>query len=334
MKNIAKRRPVHRALTMALVLGVSVTFAANRNPTSKLYIADLEGQSEIDTGERIEDIRAKSVHNAQGTVIETMNDSNNSMVFSNGTGVFLDPDTRMEVRRFVQEPFTPNRTDLEVEPSISQTYGFIPRGRVGICAPKMVAGSSMVYATPHAAASIRGKKVVVQAGDFETTISSVEGEVTITGDGTGASGQTISDGQQAVIRRLPGQPPSIEIGPIPDDQIEVIEDKVTMACNARRTVYFDSVKKKSENGTAPDDGIVGDEVASDDSEETDDPEGTQDFEDQAPDGSDTGVGFADIFLDDTAGTDSDLEIVAVVVTPVDNVEEVIASDENVRRGGG
>lgn len=331
MKTIAIQRPIRRALSLMLTFGVSLAFAANKSPTSKLYIADLEGQSEIDTGERIEDIRSKSVHNAQGTVIETMADSNNSMVFSNGTGVFLDPETRMEVRRFVQEPFSPNRTDLEVEPSISQTYGCIPRGRVGICAPKMVADSSMVYATPHAAASIRGKKVVVQAGDFETTISSVEGEVTITGDGTGASGQTISDGQQAVIRRLPGQPPSIEIGPIPDDQIATIEDKVTMACNARQTVYFDSVKKKSENGMAPEDGTVGDELASDDSEDSDDEETSDDL---TPGSEDTGVGFADVFLDDSAGTDSDFEIVAVVVTPVDSVQEVIASDESVRAGGG
>lgn len=325
MKTTARPRPLARMLFAGLVIASASAFAQIKNPTSKLYIADLEGQSEIDTGDRIEDIRAKSVHNAQGTVIETQSNSNNSMVFSNGTGVFLDPETRMEVRRFVQEPFTPNRTDLEVEPSISQTYGFIPRGRVGICAPKMVAGSSMIYATPHAAASIRGKKVVVQAGDFETTISSVEGEVTITGDGTGTSGQTIKDGQQAIIRRLPGQPPSIEIGPIPDDQVETIEDKVTMACNARRTVYFDSVKKKSENGFRPDDPVVGDQDSSDS------PEGEEDGEGDPLFGDESGSGFADIFLDDPEGSDgSEFEIVTIVVTPVNPEQrEVVASPSRI-----
>ncbi len=317
MKTTACPTRLYRVIAVGFLLGSSLALAANRNPTSKLYIADLEGQSEIDTGERIEEIRAKSVHNAQGTVIETLSDSNNSMVFSNGTGVFLDPDTRMEVRRFSQAPFTPNRTDLEVEPSISQTYGYIPRGRVGICAPKMVAGSSMVYATPHASASIRGKKVVVEAGDFETTISSVEGEVTITGEGTGANGQTIKDGQQAVIRRLPGQPPSIEIGPIPDDQVSVIEDKVTMACNARRTVYFDSVKKKSESGM-PTDDTAPDSLEQGDSESSED---------------ELGGGFGEVFLEDPAGEgDSDFEIIAVVVTPTDPVPEVIASPSSARTG--
>ena len=325
MKTTARLVRMNRLLVVGLLLGSSIAFAQNKNPTSKLYIADLEGQSEIDTGERIEDIRAKSVHNAQGTVIETKANSNNSMVFSNGTGVFLGNDTRMEIRRFSQEPFTPNRTDLEVEPSISQTYGYIPRGRVGICAPKMVAGSSMVYATPHAAAAIRGKKVAIQSDDFETKISSVEGEVTITGDGAGANGRTISDGEQAIIRRLPGQPPMIEIGPIPDDEVEGIEDSVTMACKARRTVYFDSVKKLEDGRFQSDDPIVADDQSSDDPTEE---------SDETDSDTETGGGFGNVFLEDPAGGDnSEFEIVAVVVTPVDNVREVVASPSSLPATG-
>lgn len=316
MKTTNRPVRIDRLIYAGLLLCASVGFAANKNPTSKLYIADLQGQSEIDTGDRIEEIRSKSVHNAQGTVIETSADANNSMVFSNGTGVFLDADTRMEVRRFVQEPFTPNRTDLETEPSISQTYGFIPRGRVGICAPKMVAGSSMTYATPHAAAAIRGKKVVVQADDFETTISSVEGEVTITGEGTGSKGQTIKDGEQAIISRLPGQPPSIQIRPIPEDQIEMIEEKVTMACNARRTVYFDIAKKLSDFRGGPDNREAGN------SGQTDGPVDLG--------GGGNSGGFGEIFLDDPAGEDdSEFEIITVVVSPVRPPQEVVGSPSRI-----
>jgi len=311
MKTIAASLHPTRMALVGLLLCSNILFGQNKNPTSKLYIADLEGQSEIDTGERIEDIRAKSVHNAQGTVIETKVDSNNSMVFSNGTGVFLDPETRLEVRRFKQEPFTPNRTDLETEPSISQTYGFVPRGRVGICAPKMVAGSSMIYATPHASASIRGKKVVIQAQDFTTTISSVEGEVTVTGDGTGSNGQIISDGQQAIITRLPGQPPSILIQPIPEDEVPIIEDKVTMACNARRTVYFDVAKKQEilggqEDSVLPTDGAPGGEEQDESAEEL--PEGFSPT-------------FGDVFLEDEAGSDSTLELIPIELTPVSPVDQ-------------
>jgi len=69
------------------------------------------------------------------------------MVYSNGTGIYFDPDTRMEIRKFVQEPFTPNRADMETEPSISQTQTFLSRGLVGLCTSRLVAGSSMVYQT-------------------------------------------------------------------------------------------------------------------------------------------------------------------------------------------
>ncbi|MEJ6733170.1 MAG: hypothetical protein QNK90_13920 [Opitutaceae bacterium] len=119
MKNTAQVCRTPRLIILNLSLLTTVAFAAGpKNPTSKLYNADLESQSEIDTGERIDDIRNKSVHNAQGTIIESKANSNNSMVFSNSTGVFLDEDTRLEVQQFSQEPFTPNRTDLETEPSI------------------------------------------------------------------------------------------------------------------------------------------------------------------------------------------------------------------------
>ncbi|MDA8527924.1 hypothetical protein N9K67_03880 [Opitutaceae bacterium] len=337
MKTTAQILRAYILTIVGLVLLSTTAFAQKKNPTSKLYIADLEGQSEIDTGERIDDIRKKSVHNAQGTVIETKADSNNAMVFSNGTGVFLDSDTRMEVRRFSQEPFTPNRTDLESEPSISQTYNYVPRGRVGICAPRMVAGSSMVYATPHGSANIRGKKVVVEAMDFETKISAVEGEVTIKSGSAGGAGRTLRDGEQALISQHPGQPPSIIIQPIPDVERADIEDKVTLACNARRTVYFDASQKKSESGNLPDNTPVDGEKTPD--EEEGDGDGEDVFIEKEDTGGDvfaekedtlTPGGLDDLFLDETAGADDTEDVlVPVVVVPVtpDASEAIISPAE-------
>ncbi len=300
-------------LVAGLLMGAATTpsaWAAKKNPTSKLYVADLEGQSEIDTGERIEELSKKSVHNAQGTVIQTSADSNNAMVFSNGTGVYLDPETRMEVKRFMQEPFTPDRTDLQSEPSISQTSAFIPRGTVGLCTPRMVAGSTMVYSTPQTAVQIRGQKVVIQTDDYETKVSIIDGDVTIRGGATDGGGQTLRGGQQAVIRRVPGQPPQIDIHDIPEDEREFIEDKVTLACEARKTVYFDvRGKKPDETGFEGDDEIV-----SDSSNPSDD------------EGDNEGEGWASVFddLDETAGADAE-EIIAVEVTPVEPIQESVVS---------
>ena len=63
MKTTAK---IHRPFWLSVIgfaLLTTPAFAQKKNPTSKIYIADLEDQSEIVAGRRIDDIRKKSVHN-------------------------------------------------------------------------------------------------------------------------------------------------------------------------------------------------------------------------------------------------------------------------------
>ena len=232
------------------VLAASPAHAADnrrKNPTSKLYVADVEGFSSINTGEKIEDLTKKSVYAAEGAILETTADSNNALVLSNGTGVFFDPDTRLEMKRFLQEPFSPNRTDLEVEPSVSQTTAFLPRGTVGLCTSKMVAGSTMTYNTRHASIAIRGRKVVIETTDDSTTVSLLEGDVTVRGD-LMAGGEALKPGQQAIItRKSSSEPPIIKIQPIPDADKSRLSDKVSMACMARKTVYFETADRKNKD---------------------------------------------------------------------------------------
>lgn len=214
-----------------------------RNPVSKLYVADQVGEAEINTGEKIEDLKDKSVHDASGATLNTKDKSNSSIVYSNGAGVFLDPDTKMKVTNFVQEPFTPNRNDLEVEPSISKTNAFLAQGSVGICSSKLVAGSRMVYHTPHASVNIRARRVVIQTNDQETKISVVEGDVTVSAGENDVGGQIIRAGQQAIIRPGGGADNFI-VQPIPTAERKTVEDKVVKACMARRTVYFEVADRK------------------------------------------------------------------------------------------
>ncbi len=235
------------AVTLMLVACPVATFAqgTHKNPTSKFYVADLQGTSDLNTGDAIESLKDKSVHSSDGTSIQTKPDSKCAVVLSNGTGVFIDPDTRMEVKKFMQEPFTPNRNDPEVEPSLSQTQVSIPHGTVGLCTPKMVAGSTMVYDTPQASIAIRGRKVVVGTDGDTTTVSLLEGDVTVRGDQY-TGGQTLKPGQQAVITRSsPTAPPKIVIQQIPPSQMQALTDRVTQACVARQQVYFASVDPKN-----------------------------------------------------------------------------------------
>lgn len=210
-----------------------------KNPTSRLYVADAVGESHIHTGERIEQLTKKSAYAAEGTIIETKPAANDSLVLSNGTAIYVAPETRFEVKKFLQEPFAPNREDLEIEPSVSQTIVKLMRGSLGVCTSKMVAGSSMVYTTPHATITIRGRKVMIETDDAETRVSLIEGDITVQGHGL-PSAETLKPGYQAVVRKVsPDAPLTLKIQPIPDAVATQIDDTVALACISRRTVYFD-----------------------------------------------------------------------------------------------
>ncbi len=195
-----KARSAFFVAASIIALGSTLQAAdARRNPTGKFFVADTEGSASINTGEKIIDLIKKSVHLAEGSVIETESNAHNSIVLSNGTALTLDPLTRIEVTHFRQEPFNPNRTDLDTEPSISHTEIFIVRGRVGICTSKLVAGSTMVYRTRLVEVSVRNCRVLVDTNDSRTLVSLLEGDITIR-SGVNSIGQSIKAGQQAVLR--------------------------------------------------------------------------------------------------------------------------------------
>lgn len=245
------------AMLVALMAVPSVLQAQGaskrKNPTSKVYVSDIAGAAQIETDENVQEMNKRSVYNAEGIKIETKKpgDSDNkgpvfsTMVYSNGTGAYFDADTKVEVKKFVQEPFTPNRSDMDTEPSISQTQAFVARGVVGLCTSKLVAGSSMGYQTAHGSINIRGRKVVIQATDRETKISMLEGESTVRGGQAELGGQILKEGQQAIIRAAaPGKPPEVIIQNIPPSETAALDDKVAMACMAKKTVYFE-VKERT-----------------------------------------------------------------------------------------
>jgi len=220
--------------------------------SSKLYVSDLKGQADLNTRDSITPLSKKTVFDAQGSTVLTSKDSNDSMVYSNGTGIYLDADTRLDINKFVQEPFTPNRYDLEVEPSVSQTLAHLSHGTIGLCTSRLAAGSNMVYTTPQAIVSIREKKVVLEVTNYETRISVLEGDVTVRAT-SGEAGQTLHGGQEAIVRSDAANHSSIvHVGSIPDERKQLLDDLVSLACIAKRTVYFEVVDRKGDAGETQD----------------------------------------------------------------------------------
>jgi len=256
--SLVSRVAIFAIFVSLLGVGSPDAHARRKNPTGKFYVADVRGSSQIDTGDTIDDLTKRSVYPAQRTILETKEDSTNAIVLSNGTGLYFDPSTRMEVKKFVQEPFTPNRNDMEMEPSISSTVTFLSRGLVGICTSKLAAGSTMNFNTPHASIRIKGRKAVIEVGNEGTKVSLIEGDITVRGGNLDAGGQTLAQGQQALIK----PDGTIEIRDIPANELISIADKASMACMARTTVYFDiNEKTGEENPTAFDEAAgAGDEI--------------------------------------------------------------------------
>ena len=247
---------------LLITLAASSTMTAEdkrKNPASKIYVSDVSGEAQIDTGDNIQELNKKSVYTAQGTVLETKKAEKeedkaktfSTMVFSNGTGAYLDQDTRVEMKKFQQEPFTPNRSDMDVEPSISQTQAFVSRGTVALCNSKMVAGSTMNYATSLGQVNIRGQKVVIESQDDITKVSMLEGESTVRSGGPDLGGRVLRSGEQAFIRRPSGgAAPQILIQKIPPAEAQKLDDKLAQACMAKKTVYFE-VKERQITDSRP-----------------------------------------------------------------------------------
>jgi hypothetical protein len=223
-----------------------------KGPTSKLYLAETKGDTQIQNGDKVYTARQATAFDAPGTVIETKADSHNAFVYSNGTGMFVDQNTRVEIARFVQEPFKPQRnssTDAPVEPSISQSDVFLSRGAVGICTSRLVSGSSMSYGTPQASVNIRGGRVSIETNADETTIDLLEGDITVRSGTKDIGGQVLRAGERVVIRPGPmGQPPRVTLSQIPPAALQGVDERVSIACNAKKTVTFEVIEQKANDG--------------------------------------------------------------------------------------
>jgi len=237
-----------RTLARLCVTALCVAAAAHAqgpgtNPTSKIYVADTEGESQIDADKTIAVLARKAVYKGEGSAIATKANSNASIVLSNGVGVYFDVNTRSEIRGFVQAPFRPNRTDMEDEPSVSRTDMHIDFGVVGVSTSRMSAGSTLSFETSLATADIHGRQAVFQVGDNMTTISLFLGDATVQA-GRLDRPHEIQGGQQIIIRPgKPGQANIVEIQDIPDGHLEGQRDwlyeRLLAADSARRLVYFD-----------------------------------------------------------------------------------------------
>ena len=224
-----------------------------KGPTGKVYVAQAIGDTQIQNDDKIYTARQATAFDAPGTIIVTKAGASNALVFSNGTGVFIDENSRVEINRFDQERFTPERNkpvDSAYEPAISHSRIMITQGGVGICPGKLAAGSSMNYSTPFADITVRSGKLSVEATPGATFVDLLDGDITVRGSGgRDVGGQLLRPGERATIIPSPtGGQPTVSIGPIPATSLQLADTRVGAACNAKKSVTFEVIERKAEAG--------------------------------------------------------------------------------------
>ncbi len=252
------RRFFRLAVAAACMAAVARAAGPGHGPVSKIYVADIEGETEIDAGKGAGLLLKKGVYRGEGTSIVTKPNSNASIVLSNGTGLYFDVSTRTGIRAFVQAPFKPNRTDMEEEPSVSRTHMVIEAGVVGVSTSRMAAGSTLLLETPLAAAEIRARQVVIETNDDWTKISIFDGGADVR---TGDPGDlyVLKAGQQMIVRPgKPGRPNIVSIETISEGTNEGqrvwLFERVLTADAARKLVYFYTQSGKDDDSVTLFDG--------------------------------------------------------------------------------
>ena len=135
-------------LSAAICSLLTLSAFAQANLPGKVFVSEVNGAvSFIVNGKAVQLKKGESIP-VEGAHIETAAGASLVLVYSNGTSIYIDENTIVEVRRFVQKPFTQESIPPVMEPSISDTVANVTQGRVIISTNELATGSSMVYQTP------------------------------------------------------------------------------------------------------------------------------------------------------------------------------------------
>lgn len=259
-----KTIPPHLLLLTSLFVAVAATstfaqreLAKKKGPTSKIYIAEASGDTQVEVEGRIYTTSQASAYDAPGTIIETMANSHNIVVYSNGTGMLLEEKTRVRIEKFVQDPVhidPASKLDSRTQPAVSNMEIAIQQGNVGICPSAFVSGSSMLYTTPVGTVNVRGGKLAIMATDTMMVVDIILGDATVHAGAKDVGGTILRAGERATVQAaIAGDEPVVMIAPIPSSSMIQVSARVDAACTARKAVTFELIERAA-NEPAGDEG--------------------------------------------------------------------------------
>jgi hypothetical protein len=239
--NITPRVILSAAAFCAAVLAGS----AQEFVPGKVYVAEITGGVAYTVAGGGHDLKKGISLPVQGARNETTPASHVVLVYSNGTSLYIDEKTIVQIAKFEQKPF-PKGTDTTVtEPSVSHTVGRITQGRIIITTNKLMTGTTMIYLTPHAEVKIHGQEVVIEVYDRESRIYVVNGEVIVSPVRNSASGlgRVIHSGQEAVVTDFSIDSTSalIQVLLIDQSYLDSLASQLAAGERAQKIVVFETV---------------------------------------------------------------------------------------------
>jgi hypothetical protein len=233
---------IHGALLGCII---TLTALAQEAVPGKVYVAEMNGGVTFTADGKLVELKKGLSLPVQGARIETFSAAYLILVCSNGTSIYFDEKTIVEIDNFMQKPFPAGTDTSVIEPSVSNTLCRVLQGRVIITTNKLATGTSMIYLSPHGEIRIRGQEVVIEVNDHETRVIVVLGDVTVLSRNgpTGNVGQVLQSGQMAVLTNSSATDiaGNLQVSTADPAVVSTLAPKIEAAERARRIVRFESV---------------------------------------------------------------------------------------------
>lgn len=188
-------------LSTALCSILSASAFAQTSLPGKVFVAQVTGDiTYVVDGQVVTLVKGETIP-VQGAHIETAQGASLVLVYSNGTSIYIDQNTILDINRFVQKPFPAGVDTTVLEPSTSNTLGRLTQGRVVISTNQLATGTSMIYETPDSQVRIRGKDVVIEVEKNITNVIMLRGDATVIGANAapGDVGRVLHSGEMAIV---------------------------------------------------------------------------------------------------------------------------------------
>lgn len=212
---------------------------AQDNMPGRMYAVSVEGEVRTFTDGKMELLMPGEGGIAHRMRIEIGPHGKASFVLSNNTGLSFGPGTRLEILRFEHAPFTADPMKLDEEPTVSRLEARLRGGRVAVCLPSQVFGSTVTLYVPDASITFRGRRYMLDTSDERTVLHVVDGLATVFRGPDDRVGQVVGNGRSVTITSGVGPAyPLIEVGATEGAQQSAINEGLAAACLSRHTVFF------------------------------------------------------------------------------------------------